>query len=136
MMDGDASSSDDDDDDENDSDDDSDDDDSEDDPRGELKALSPPGSPIVGKRRPRRKVQDDEDDDDNGAEGEGDSDSDDFDDSDDPAKLIVVGKRRRANVDYAALNAALFGQGEAYSGEMVNEASDGEWSPTSTRRQV
>ncbi|XRB08401.1 PHD-type domain-containing protein [Pycnococcus provasolii] len=133
MMDGDASSSD---DDENDSDDDSDDDDSEDDPRGELKALSPPGSPIVGKRRPRRKVQDDEDDDDNGAEGEGDSDSDDFDDSDDPAKLIVVGKRRRANVDYAALNAALFGQGEAYSGEMVNEASDGEWSPTSTRRQV
>ena len=90
----------------------------------------------MGKRRPRRKVQDDEDDDDNGAEGEGDSDSDDSDDSDDPAKLIVVGKRRRANVDYAALNAALFGQGEAYSGEMVNEASDGEWSPTSTRRQV
>ena len=44
------------------------------------------------------------------------------------APLIVEGRRKKARVDYAKLNATLFGDREAYEGEGL--LSDGEWQPS------
>lgn len=46
---------------------------------------------------------------------------------------ILDGKRRRNRVDYKKLNDMLFGEAEAYEGEMV---SDGEWDPTREPKKV
>ena len=47
-----------------------------------------------------------------------------------PEPELILGKRRRAVVDYRKLNAELFGEGEAFEGEDEDEMT-GDWGPAS-----
>jgi len=76
---------------------------------------------------------DDEDEPLSGSARRSDADSDD-DFGDEATSGVLLGKRRRAPVDYRKLNDEMFGTGEAFEGEAEDEKTGG-WGPASPKKK-